>query len=975
MESLSRLRFYYNNNIKWYTREIHIDTDMSPTRLSVRCVDADREVASEMATRLATASDIDAEGVTTATAALEAVGEIDVVVLGDGVDGMERSELIEGLSTPVVCCPANGDEALASRLLDHGATDYVPRKGAWGSALLRRVIRAARTADAEKRRRSLVVDQSPLGMIEWNREGVITGWNGAASEIFGYEPEEAIGTHGLSLLSSADEREEIGEIWTALIEGTGGGEVVSENRTREGRRVTCEWHNTALVDDGKTVGAVSFVQDITARRELRTAVHEHERKVRHLQTTAMELACVTEEMAVYRRMTEAAERVLEFDLSYVGIEIDGWIVPIVRSADAGVDGARTMSVEEGIVGETFMSGESKLIEDVESTPGVSPAQPEYRSGISVPIGDVGVFQAVACERAAFDRTDLELTELLCAHAAAVLTRITSQRDVRHERDRFAALFENVPDPVVQYRYEDGEPIVRSINPAFESIFGFDAEAPLGRSLDSLIVPREDGDRTVGINDRIATGEQLDIEVERETVTGRRTFLLRNVPLSSGETRAGYAIYTDISEQKHHQATLAALQRTTRQLISAETESEIGEQLIGTAKRVLSLPYAAVLRYRPEENVLRPIAVSERWGSLDADIVEYLTFEAGGSLTWTAFESGEAAIYEDITTEADVGRDEPKVRGAMLLPIGEWGVFLVGSTAADSFDETDLDFAGVLAASAEAAFERTARETTIREREAELARQNRRLEQFASVVSHDLRNPLTIARGRLDLARDGNPDQLERVDDALGRIESIIDDVLQLAREDTVETIECVDLATCAREAWALAETEGATLSIEENGTIRGDRNRLQRVFENLFRNCVEHGSTSNRNASRSDGMRGSFAPACQPDSPSESGDDVEHSSTGHRPAADDSAERSSTGKEGLSVRVGTFDGGFFVADDGEGIPSDEREEVFTYGHSGGDGSGLGLAIVEQIVEAHGWRVSVADSPRGARFEIRTEPSD
>lgn len=899
---------------------------MSRTHISVSCVDTDREVASEIATRLATVSEseIDAEGVTTATAALEAVGDIDVVVLGDGVDGTTLPELIEELSIPVLCCPADGDEALASYLLDHGATDYVPRKGEWGSKLSRRVMRAARTVEAESRHQSLLVDQSPLGVIEWDRKGIIRGWNGAASEIFGYESEEAIGAHGLSLLSPASASEEIDEIWTALIEGTGGTEVVSENRTRKGERLTCEWHNTALVDDGETVGAVSFVEDITDRRELRIAVHEHERKVRHLQATATEMACVTEEMVVYRRITEAAERILEFDLSYVGIEIDGWIVPIVRSADATPDGARTMSVEEGIVGETFRSGESKLIEDVERASGVSPAQSEYRSGISVPIGDIGVFQAVACERGAFDRTDLELTELLCAHSAAVLTRITSERDVRHERDRFAALFENVPDPVVQYRYEKANPIVESVNPAFESVFGFDTETPIGRSLDTLIAPKEHNDRTSRINGRIAMGEQLDVEIERETVTETQTFLLRNVPLSAGETRAGYAIYTDISEQKHHQTTLAALQRTTRQLISAETEGAIGNQLIETAQQVLSLPYAVVLRHRPEENVLRPVAVPKRWGSLDSDLVEYLTFEAGGSLTWTAFESGEAAIYEDITTEPDVGRSKPNVRGTMVLPISEWGVFLIGSKTANAFDETDLDFARVLAASAEAAFERTARETTIREREAELARQNRRLEQFASVVSHDLRNPLTIARGRLDLAIDGNSGQLERVNDALERIESIIDDVLQLAREDTATDIKCVDLAACTREAWALVETDGVRLSIEENETIRADRSRLQRVFENLFRNAVEHGSTT---------------------------------------------------EERMTVRVGPFDGGFFVDDDGEGIPPDEREAVFTYGHSGGDGSGLGLAIVAQIVEAHGWQVSVTDSAAGGtRFEIRTEPS-
>ncbi|MEM4782137.1 MAG: HAMP domain-containing sensor histidine kinase, partial [Halalkalicoccus sp.] len=331
--------------------------------------------------------------------------------------------------------------------------------------------------------------------------------------------------------------------------------------------------------------------------------------------------------------------------------------------------------------------------------------------------------------------------------------------------------------------------------------------------------------------------------------------------------------------------------------------------------------------------------SERWGGLDEDVTEYLTFGVGESLTWRAFEAGEARLYEDITAEPAVGRENPKVRGTMLLPIGDAGMFLVGSTAVDAFDETDLDFASVLAASAAAAFDRTDRETTLREREVELARQNRRLERFASVVSHDLRNPLTIARGRLALAREGEDGQLDAVDDALGRIESIVEDVLALARDHGAIDAEPVDLAACAREAWAGVETDGATLAIENSTTIRADRSRLRQVFENLFRNSVEHSSTSSR------------------------------------PQADDSAEGGPT-ENSVSVRVGTVESGFYVADDGPGIPPEQRESVFEYGRSGSGGSGLGLAIVEEIVRAHGWEISIADDEiGGARFEIATEPSD
>lgn len=802
--------------------------------LSVLCVDADPDTASTMASRLADDA-IVTESATNGPDALAASSDADVVVLGDAVEGTTVTDLLDRLTPPVVCCPADGDESMASRMLDHGAVDYVPRRGEWGPALARRVRR-----------------------VRWGKT----------------DP------------------------------------------------------------DG------------------RGAMGEYECKIRQLQATATTLARVTDEMAVYRHVIEAANNVLDFDLSFVGIEIDGWIVPIARSNDTAADGARTMSVEEGLVGKTFRTGEAYLVEDVAAADAVDPARTDYRSGISVPVGDVGVFQAVACERGAFDRSDLELAELLCAHAAAVLTRIASERESRRERDRFAALFENVPDPVVSYRYENGAPIVEAVNPAFESVFA--ADSPVGKSLDDLIVPEGRSERAVRINDRIAAGEQLDAEVERETATGRRTFLLRNVQLSAGETRAGYAIYTDISDQKQHQETLTALQRTTRELIRIESETGIGDRLVEAAQRALSFPYAAVLRHHAGDDRLVPIAVSDRWGTLDSDLTGYLTFEAGNSLAWSAFESGETSVYADITAEPDVGRERPKVRAMMVVPIDGWGVFLVGSTAVDAFDGTDLDFARVLAASAEAAFDRTARETTLREREGELAEQNQRLERFASVVSHDLRNPLTIARGRIDLAREGDRDQLDAADDALARIESIIEDVLQLAHDDAAVEPSLLDLAACARDAWATVETGEATLSVEDCGTVRADRSHLQQLFENLFRNSVEHGSTGSR---------------------PKADDSVEHGSTANRAAADD-VGRDERSEGGVSVRVGRFDGGFFVADDGPGIPPDEREAVFEYGHSNGGSSGLGLAIVEQIAEAHGWEVSVTDSAAGgARFEIRSEPSD
>jgi signal transduction histidine kinase len=210
-----------------------------------------------------------------------------------------------------------------------------------------------------------------------------------------------------------------------------------------------------------------------------------------------------------------------------------------------------------------------------------------------------------------------------------------------------------------------------------------------------------------------------------------------------------------------------------------------------------------------------------------------------------------------------------------------------------------------------------------EREAQLERQNQRLDEFASIVSHDLRNPLNVARGRLQLAREERDgENLAAVAQSHDRMEALIGDLLTLARNgETVTEIEPVDLAALAETCWRTVDTEGATLVTETDAVVHADSGRLQQLLENLFRNATEHGGSA------------------------------------------------------VTIRVGELDDreGFHVADDGPGIPTSERERAFESGYSTADhGTGFGLTIVRQIADAHGWGVAITESRAGgARFEITT----
>jgi signal transduction histidine kinase len=142
-------------------------------------------------------------------------------------------------------------------------------------------------------------------------------------------------------------------------------------------------------------------------------------------------------------------------------------------------------------------------------------------------------------------------------------------------------------------------------------------------------------------------------------------------------------------------------------------------------------------------------------------------------------------------------------------------------------------------------------------------------QVASVISHDLRNPLDVAKAHLRAAREtGDAEHFDAVADAHDRMEQIIRDVLTLARgNEMLNVSDGVSIRTAAEDAWESVDTGGATLNVVGTlPTTSADPGRLRRLFENLFRNAVEHGSKSFQNASRS-------------------GDAVEHGSTGDRPTS------------------------------------------------------------------------------------------
>jgi|GEM_PF-1450628 signal transduction histidine kinase len=253
-----------------------------------------------------------------------------------------------------------------------------------------------------------------------------------------------------------------------------------------------------------------------------------------------------------------------------------------------------------------------------------------------------------------------------------------------------------------------------------------------------------------------------------------------------------------------------------------------------------------------------------------------------------------------------------------------------------------------------------------ERRRRVERQRERLAEFASVVSHDLRNPLSVAAGNLELAKefDGEAadERLERATDALDWMDDLISDLLALAREGrSVEEAAPVDLRPVVEAAWRTVGSGAAELVIDDPlPTVECDRSRLRQALENLFRNAIEHEASADCSPADVSGGPGTGGGAA-----------LSEDSAGPSETARGESDADPPAAASLRVFVGSLPDGFYVADDGTGIDPAERESVFEPGYTTAeDGTGFGLAIVERIAEAHGWSVSVTESRTGgARFEF------
>jgi len=501
-------------------------------------------------------------------------------------------------------------------------------------------------------------------------------------------------------------------------------------------------------------------------------------------------------------------------------------------------------------------------------------------------------------------------------------------------DRFPDALDGLPDPVV---IVDTDGTIQAGNNRITDVLGYHPDELEGTAIESLIFDPDEGAAGDTLHQYVTDPEPRSMSTSLDLCARRADDTVIPVTLSLGpfeQDGRTFLVVTivDVRVEKAERAalnrrteTLEALHKATQDLLKTTDREVAAEAAITYVEDTLDHSIAGLWLYDEPKNVLEPVVWTDPADELLGD---HPTFDADErSITWEAFESGDPTYVPDTHAEPDRYNLSSPIRSELVLPLGRYGVINIGATEADAFDESALAVARLWAATVTMVFVRIEREQQLREREAEVARERDRLEEFASLVSHDLRNPLNVARGnlalitdRLDSERTDQP-ELDAVIRSLDRMEALVDDMLTLARQGAaIDDLEWVSLESAATEAWDGVDTAAADLTVASDCRLRADRSRLRQALENLFANAVEHAG------------------------------------------------------ESVRVIVGRLDdrGGFYVADDGPGIPADRREEVFEVGVSTDpDGTGFGLKIVDEVTQAHGWTVTIATpEDGGTRFEFR-----
>ena len=235
--------------------------------------------------------------------------------------------------------------------------------------------------------------------------------------------------------------------------------------------------NPKLDDQGEVEYVVCSAEDITEKKERESVIKE-------LHKIAVDFKELQDEKSISKRTVELAEKLLDFNLCNFILVKEQEFISTASSNNFKEE--RISISEKSIAAKTYHQGESLIVDDLQNSSEAAATKEIYKSAISIPIGDFGVFQAAAAKKSAFDKGDLELAEILISHVTAALERVYSQQKINEQNDFLSTILE-VQSGLVILLDPEGK-IVR-FNKACERLTGYKEEEVKGKTVWELFLDK------------------------------------------------------------------------------------------------------------------------------------------------------------------------------------------------------------------------------------------------------------------------------------------------------------------------------------------------------------------------------------------------------------------------------------------------------------------------------------------------------
>ncbi|MFC6991720.1 PAS domain S-box protein [Haladaptatus sp. GCM10025707] len=391
---------------------------------------------------------------------------------------------------------------------------------------------------------------------------------------------------------------------------------------------------------------------------------------------------------------------------------------------------------------------------------------------------------------------------------------------------------------------------------------------------------------------------------------------------------GFIVNTrDVSTRVEREETLSALREASNQLVTTHSSHDVAAAMVAVAEDVLGESLSAVWMKADDRDVMRLTAQTDSLAELSL----YDEIRPNRGLVWPVYRAGRTYVFDDIHSQ-DLVIPETPIHSAIMVPLGDHGVFGIGARECDAFTNNDADFVEILAGSATAALDRL-------EHEEELELQNRRLDFLNHILRHDVLNSMFVIQSRAEMLDEHTDDAGERY---LETIDAWCDDIVSMTKQMRLIVETMSNSAGKAVEPVTLSEILSAstaklgdaherltlTTSIPGGVVVRAN-DVLSQVFDNLLGNAVTHNSSA-------------------------------------APAID------------VSCVVYADEVVVAIADNGGGVPDDRKESIFQRDVKGleSEGSGLGLYFVDTVVRSFGGDVWIEDNDiGGATFFVSLVPID